>query len=143
MKIDSLDVAFGEGRDGVGLEWKSTMPPKRTTPKILRRAGELRKQTTPAETKLWLRLRLMREDTVRFRRQHAIGNYVVDFCAPRQKLIIELDGSQHLEQQEYDQERTRYLESHGYQVIRFWHNEVMKGVEGVLLAILQEFEEQS
>jgi len=85
----------------------------------------------------------MREDGVRFRRQHAIGNYIVDFCAPRKKLIIELDGSQHLEQQEYDQERTRYLESHGYQVIRFWNNEVMKDVEGVLLAILQKLEEQS
>jgi very-short-patch-repair endonuclease len=107
------------GRDGVGLKWKLMMPPKRSTPKILHRAGELRRQTTPAERKLWLYLRLMREDGVRFRRQHAIGNYVVDFCAPPKKLIIELDGSQHLEQEEYDAERTGYLESQGYHVLRF------------------------
>jgi hypothetical protein len=80
------------------LEWKSSMPPKRSTPKILHLAGELRKQTTPAEQKLWAYLRLMREDGVRFRRQHAIGTYITDFCAPRKKIIIELDGSQHLEQ---------------------------------------------
>jgi very-short-patch-repair endonuclease len=57
--------------------------------------------------------------------------------------MIELDGSQHLEQQEYDQERTRYLESQGYQVLRFWNNEVMNSIEGVLVAILQKLEEQS
>jgi very-short-patch-repair endonuclease len=50
---------------------------------------------------------------VHFRNQHAIGNYIVDFCAPRKKLIIELDGSQHLEQKEYDEERTKYLELRG------------------------------
>ena len=126
----------------MGLKWKLIMPPKRSTPKNLHRAGELRKQTTPAERKLWLYLRVMREDGVRFRRQHAIGNYVVDFCSPRKKLIIELDGSQHLEQQEYDQERTRYLESQGYQVLRFWNNHVMNDTEGVLLAILHKLEEQ-
>lgn len=84
----------------------------------------------------------MQEDGVRFRRQHAIGNYVVDLCAPRKKLIIELDGSQHLKQQEYDARRTGYLESRGYRVIRFWNNEVIHNIEGVLLAILQKFEEQ-
>jgi Uncharacterized protein conserved in bacteria len=83
----------------MGQEWKSTMPPQRSTPLILQRAGKLRQQTTPAEKKLWVYLRLMREDGVRFRRQHAIGINIVDFsqrdavlCAPRKKLIIELDG---------------------------------------------------
>lgn len=119
------------------------MPPRRSTPKILHRAGELRKQTTPAEKKLWLYLRRMRKDGICFRRQHAIGNYVTDFCAPRKKLIIELDGSHHLEQQEYDRRRTEYLESQGYEVIRFWNNHVMSNIEGVLLAILQKLEERS
>ena len=65
---------------------------------------------------------------VHFRNQHAVGNYAVDFsrkgtpCAPRKKLIIELDGSQHLEQEEYDKERTAFLESKGYRVLRFWNN---------------------
>ncbi len=72
---------------------------------------------------------------VRFRNQHAIGSYVVDFCAPRRKLIIELDGSQHLDQAEYDAERTAFLESKGYQVIRFWNGDVMNDIEGVLRAI--------
>lgn len=125
----------------MGLEWKSTMPPERSTPKILLRAGELRKQTTLAEKKLWLYLRLMREGGVRFRRQHAIGNYVVDFCAPRKKLIIELDGSQHLHQPEYDARRTDYLELHGYKVIRVWNYQVMNDMEGVLLVITQKLEE--
>jgi len=69
------------------------MPPRRSTPKILHQAGALRKETTPAEKKLWAYLRLMREDGIRFRRQHAIGNYIADFCAPRKKLVIELDGT--------------------------------------------------
>jgi very-short-patch-repair endonuclease len=111
------------------------MPPKRSTPKILHRAGELRKQTTLAEKNLWTHLRLMREDGVHFRRQHAIGNYIVDFCAPRRKLIIELDGSQHLEQKEYDDERTKYLELRGYRVLRFWNNDVMNNLDDVLRVI--------
>ena len=72
---------------------------------------------------------------MKFRRQHAIGNYIVDFCAIKQKLIIELDGSQHLEQEEYDHERTAYLESQGYKVIRFWNNDVMNDIHGVLRVI--------
>lgn len=70
-----------------------------------------------------------------FRRQHAIGPYVVDFCAPRKKLIIELDGSQHIDQSIYDQERTTYLEASGYRVLRFWNNEVMDEIEAVLMDI--------
>ena len=116
---------------------------KRTTPKTFGYAKQLHRNMTPAEVKLWARLQAHHLNGIHFRRQHAIGNYIVDFCAPRKKLIIELDGSQHLEQQEYDQERTRYLESHGYQVIRFWNNEVMNNVEGVLLVILQKLGEQS
>jgi very-short-patch-repair endonuclease len=95
------------------------MPPKNTIPKMMRRAGELRKEQTEAEAKLWSRLRSHRMGGIHFRRQHAIGNYIVDFCARRRKLIIELDGSQHLQQEEYDVERTKYLESLGYRVMRF------------------------
>src|ERR1051325_5450493 len=73
------------------------MPPKTTTPKMMRRASELRQNQTEAEARLWSRLRAHRMAGVQFRRQHAIGNYIVDFCSPRRKLIIELDGSQHLD----------------------------------------------
>ena len=64
-------------------------------------------------------------------------------CAPRKKLIIELDGSQHLEQEEYDEERTKYLASLGYKVIRFWNNDVMKNIEGVILAIIHAMEDET
>jgi very-short-patch-repair endonuclease len=92
----------------------------------------LRKQTTPAEKKLWAYLRLMREKGVRFRRQYAIGPFITDFCSPRKKFIIELDGSHHPEQAEYDRERTIYLEAQGYKVIRFWNNDVINSIEDVI-----------
>ena len=114
------------------------MPSKTTTPKIMHRAGELRQNQTEAEAKLWSRLRAHRMAGVQFRRQHAIGNYIVDFCSPRRKLIIELDGSQHLDQAEYDLERTQYLEVKGYRVLRFWNNDVMNEIDAVLNVIWTE-----
>ena len=63
-------------------------------------------------------------------------------CSPKAKLIIELDGSQHLEQEEYDQERTEFLEEQGYKVIRFWNNEVMNDIEGVILVIMDALEDE-
>ena len=108
---------------------------KRTTPKIFGRAKELHRNMSPAEAELWKHLRAHRMGDVHFRNQHAIGNYIVDFCAPRKKLIIELDGSQHLEQQEYDEKRTRYLESRGYRVLRFWNHDVLNKIDDVLKVI--------
>ena len=75
---------------------------------------------------------------VHFRRQFPVGNYVVDFCAPRKKLVIEVDGSQHLDQRDYDTERTAFLESQGYRVLRFWNHEVLNDLNAVLLAIYQQ-----
>jgi very-short-patch-repair endonuclease len=115
---------------------------KRTTPKIFKRARELRRDMTPVERKLHAHLRVHRMGGVHFRPQHAIGNYIVDFCAPRKKLIIELDGSQHLEQKEYDDERTRCFEARGYRVLRFWNREVMKDMETVLNVILDVLKEK-
>jgi very-short-patch-repair endonuclease len=109
--------------------------PYRSNPKTMHRAGELRREATPAERKLWAYLRGNKLHRVSFRRQHAIGNYIVDFVSIKRKLVIELDGSQHLEQEVYDLERTQYLESQGYKVIRFWNNDVMKDIEGVVRAI--------
>lgn len=114
---------------------------KRSNPKTKHQAIQLRKKSTPAERKLWSRIR---DDQlgVTFRRQHAVGNYIPDFCSPKAKLIIELDGSQHLEQEEYDEERTKYLESLGYKVIRFWNNDVTKNIESVILAIAHQLEKE-
>ncbi len=111
--------------------------PQRSSPSIRHRAIELRKESTPAEARLWS---CLRKDQlgVTFRRQHAIGPYIADFCAPSRKLIIELDGSQHLDQEESDAERTAFLASKGYRVLRFWNNEVMNKITDVMRLILEE-----
>ena len=115
---------------------------KRTTPRIFKRAKELRRDMTPHERKLHEHLRAHRTGDVHFRPQHAIGNYIADFCAPRRKLIVELDGSQHLEQDEYDAERTAFFESKGYRVLRFWNNDVMSDIQNVLRNILFALEDE-
>ena len=116
---------------------------KRTTPKVFAHAKQLHRNLTPPEIKLWARLRAHRMADAHFRNQHAIGNYIVDFCAPRKKLIIELDGSQHLEQQEYNAERTEFLKSKGYKVLRFWNNDVMNDIDLVLNVIWDTLNEES
>ena len=98
-------------------------------------ARSLRRNQTPVEAKLWSVLRNRQLDGLKFRRQHPIGRYVADFCCEEIRLIIELDGSQHLDQAEYDAERTKYFESLGYKVIRFWNNDVMKDINGVIRII--------
>ena len=91
------------------------MPTNRTTPKMQRRAAELRHNQT--ECRLWKYLQAHRANRVHFRRQHAIGNFIVDFCAARKNLIVEVDDGQHIEQEGYDTERTQFLESQGYTVL--------------------------
>jgi len=116
------------------------MPHKRTTPEIFHRAKELRRALTPAERKLWTCLRAHQLAGYGFRRQHALGPFIVDFCAPRRKYIIELDGHSHANQPEYDALRTEWLESHGWRVRRFTNGEVERNIEGVLQAIIRELE---
>jgi very-short-patch-repair endonuclease len=93
---------------------------------------------TPFEIKLHAHLRAHRMGGVHFRPQHAIGNYIADFCPPRRKLIIELDGSQHLEQEQED----AFFESKGYRVLRFWNNDVTNNLEFVLTVIWDTLKEQ-
>lgn len=71
----------------------------------------------------------------RFRRQHSIGYYIIDFYCAEKKLVIEVDGSQHKENEEYDTERSHYLESLNLKVLRFWNNEINDNLTGVLLKI--------
>ena len=89
------------------------------------RARSLRRDSTDAEKRLWSALRDRRLEGIRFRRQIVIGRYIADFCSANPKLIIELDGTQHEEQRIYDEARTRYLESLGYSVLRFWNGDVL------------------
>jgi very-short-patch-repair endonuclease len=83
----------------------------------------LRNSATRQEKILWYSLR-NKNLGFKFLRQHSIGPYIADFYCPQKKLIVELDGSQHQDHLEYDQERTRYLEMQGYRVLRFWNHEV-------------------
>ncbi len=99
------------------------------------RARSLRKSTTDAEQSLWQLLRNRSLQQFKFRRQHPIGPYFVDFVCLEQKLVIELDGSQHMEQLRYDSERTAFLEKAGYKVVRFWDNDVLAQSEGVMQVI--------
>jgi very-short-patch-repair endonuclease len=72
------------------------------------------------------------EGYIHFHRQHAIRLYITDFCAPRSKLIIEVDGRQHLDQEDYDAGRKELLESRGFHVLRFWNNDVMNKISDVM-----------
>ena len=106
-------------------------------------AKELRKGQTEAEKILWFKLRNRQLDGTKFRRQHPIGNYIVDFVCLEKNLIIEIDGGQHNKEQskEKDKQRTLWLEKEGYQIMRFWNNDILQNVDGVLINI-KEFLKQ-
>jgi len=95
-------------------------------------ARNLRKNQTDTEQILWLQLRKKRFLSYKFRRQFPIEPYVVDFICLELKLIIELDGSQHSEQVDQDAERTLFLNQCGFKVVRFWNNEVINNLDGVM-----------
>ncbi len=92
---------------------------------------------TDSERRLWSRLR-MEQLGVKFRRQHPVGNYIADFACLSPKLIVELDGSQHADQQEYDQHRDAYFSSLGFAVLRFPTDQPFVNIEGVLSVIASE-----
>ncbi|HEY8100279.1 MAG TPA: endonuclease domain-containing protein [Burkholderiaceae bacterium] len=100
-------------------------------------ARQLRRNQTDTEKILWMALRNRQINQLKFRRQVAIGRYIVDFICFEIRLIIELDGDQHADAQECDEERTRWLESQGFLVVRFWNNDVMLNLEGVLMRIVE------
>lgn len=99
-------------------------------------ARRLRREQTPQEQKLLARLRNRRLDGHKFRRQHPVEPYTVDFFCAEAGLVVELDGGGHLKQQEYDRARTRYLERRGYRVIRFSNRQVDEELQAVLESIL-------
>ncbi len=100
--------------------------------KTLSNAKILRSHQTEAEQRLWYHLRAHRFLGLKFKRQKPIGRYIVDFVCMEHHLIIELDGGQHAEQMAYDQQRDTWLQQQGYTVLRFWNNDVMQNLEGVL-----------
>ena len=103
---------------------------------LLERAKKMRREATPPERALWRHLKSDQLGGAKFRRQVVIGQYIADFaCRTPVLLVVELDGDTHGAQEEYDAERTRFMESKGYRVLRFTNRDVLQNVEGVLEAI--------
>ena len=100
-------------------------------------ARDLRRNSTDAERWLWKRLRNRQLLGHKFRRQVPIGPYIVDFICLELRLVIEVDGSQHRQQDDYDESRTQFLGTQGYRVLRYWNNEVLQQGEAVLESIVQ------
>ncbi len=96
------------------------------------RSRELRLNATEAERKLWTQLSARKIAGVRFNRQFPVGPFICDFVSRTAKLVIEVDGGQHAVDVEKDKARTAYLEAQGFRVIRFWNNDVLDRIEGVV-----------
>jgi very-short-patch-repair endonuclease len=116
------------------------MPELHVHPAILARARELRRPMTPQEAKLWSRLRGKQLYGIKFRRQHPIFRFVLDFFCYQHQLVIEIDGGHHADpdQQNYDEARTEWLEEHGMRVIRFTNRDIDTNIEGVLQEIARQ-----
>jgi len=110
----------------------------RVEPEIKAASKRLRREQTPAEKKLWKHLRSRQLGGFKFRRQMAIQRFVVDFCCPAAKLIVEIDGDTHDGRGEYDQRRTRKLAKERYRVVRFTNSDVHERLTLVLEAIEAE-----
>lgn len=95
-------------------------------------AKTLRKKSTDVESIIWFQLRNRRFYNYKFRWQEPIGNFIVDFVCLEKMLVVELDGGQHGETVNYDNQRTKFLNNLGYRVIRFWNNEVITNLTGVM-----------
>ena len=102
---------------------------------LKRYARELRSNMTDAERHLWYHLRGHRLHGLKFKRQKPIGRYIVDFVCIEHRLVIELDGGQHLEQPERDFERDEWLVAQGFRVLRFWNHDVLGETDTVLEVI--------
>jgi very-short-patch-repair endonuclease len=105
--------------------------------KLTATARKLRTATTDVERILWQRIRAYRLGGFKFKRQEPIGRYVVDFVCYEGKLVVELDGGQHAEAHTHDAERDVWLRGQGFAVLRYWNNEVIENLDGVLEDILR------
>ena len=106
------------------------------------RARQLRRESTEVEKRLWRALR-SKLPQFKWRRQMPIGCYFADFACLSEKLILELDGGQHASAGTYDEARTRFIEAQGFRVLRFWNNDVVTNMHGILERIAQELSSPS
>jgi very-short-patch-repair endonuclease len=111
------------------------LPPQNRT-----RAKAMRRKLTDAELRLWNELRAHRLMGLGFRRQYPVAGYIVDFACPSKKMIVEVDGSQHGEEESVrlDDERTARLSADGWTVLRFWNDDVLRNLDNVCLHIVRE-----
>ncbi|WP_343122566.1 endonuclease domain-containing protein [Arenimonas oryziterrae] len=130
---NSLSPPRGERARVRGI---SSRPTVMSHPQSPQRERELRRSQTDAEARFWFHVRDRRLAGAKFRRQHAIGPFIVDFVCIEYALIVELDGSQHIEQCAYDERRSEFLRRRGYRVLRFWNDDVLLRMEIVLECVL-------
>jgi very-short-patch-repair endonuclease len=109
-------------------------------PKHTPLARNLRRNQTEAEKRLWYKLRDRRFLGLKFKRQQTVEGYIGDFVCFEKRLVIELDGGQHAEMLDYDAKRTEFLEARGFLVKRYWNNDVMTNMDGVLQDITHTLE---
>ena len=133
--VERILRIFLSWRERIEVREMHSHPRQPLTP----RARQLRRSQTDAERKLWYMLRSRQLNGAKFRRQHPVGSYVVDFADVEDKFIIEVDGGQHNEDsaKKRDAKRTAQLRAAGFTVVRFWDNEVLADVEAVLTRIAQ------
>jgi very-short-patch-repair endonuclease len=105
---------------------------------IRERARQLRKNPTDAERLLWQKIRYWQAHRCKFRRQQPLGRYIVDFVCFEKKLVVEVDGGQHAEAGIRDTNRDAWLRDQGFIVLRFWNNDVLKNIDGVLNVIVEK-----
>jgi very-short-patch-repair endonuclease len=107
-------------------------------PRLAKYQRDLRTNSTDVERIIWQHIRARQMRGAKFRRQHVIENYIVDFVSFDAMLIIELDGGQHADQHTYDATRSNILELAGFKIMRFWNSDVTTNLDGVLQAIYAE-----
>jgi very-short-patch-repair endonuclease len=120
------------------MENYTPTPPTKLPEDMRTWAREMRGRMTDAEALLWQILRNRRIAGAKFRRQHPVGRYILDFYCDEKKLGIELDGGQHAEAVDYDARRDAWLRTQGIRVLRFWNNQVLTETEAVMEAIYSE-----
>lgn len=107
---------------------------------LKQRSRDLRNNLTDAEQMLWQKLRNKQIKAHKFRRQFVLGNYIVDFICLDKRLIVEVDGGQHMDNVDYDLQRDDWLKSQNFKVLRFWNNQVLNEIGSVLEVIVKNLE---
>lgn len=110
-------------------------PIRGTTPQVEQAARQLRQNLTPAEAVLWQALRERQVSGLKFRCQHPVGQFILDFYCPSLKLVIEVDGDSHAQKAGYDQARSGQLQDHGYRILRFSNAQVLHDLQAVISCI--------